>query len=644
MRASEPDFCPLPLGVLLRRIAHEWRTRHAIFDLAPGHYFDASALPDLSVHFLGRPAATPLGPAAGPHTQLAQNIVLSWLGGARIIELKTVQALDRLEVPRPCIDMETVGYNVEWSQELRLEQSLEEYVKAAMIIEILGGWEELRQFIGRDPGPRIFDLSVGYDLAGISSPRVAAFIDGLADARPTIDRLRAEIPEPFAAWRDHPFPRAVSGSATLSTFHGCPPGEIAAIARHLMNRHGLDVVVKLNPTLLGLVRVSAVLRDRLGYEELRLLPEAFEADLSLERAVDLIGELDAFAREHGRRFGIKLTNTLVVANHRGVLPADPMYLSGPPLHVLAVTLLDELNRALPGMLAVGGEGGPVEVSFSAGVTKHNVADVAGLGVAPISVCSDLLRPGGYGRLKPMLAVLRERMAAAGCANLAAWRSHRREGAVANGATDAVAAYARNLDTEEGARPYTRSTTARPLRHVDRVLMRWDCVACNECVTVCPNNAFFRVASGSEIGLASADQYVYLAELCNRCGNCAVFCPEDGDPAAVKPALYLDPGRFAAEDRPGFLLMRNGDRVSAVPRADLEDDAGLLGRLLDAPGGLPLDPRDLVAVAGSAPRFGEDDPPEDPAADGPPVLGGGAHVVDGPHVDLRGEGGSLGGLA
>ena len=29
------------------------------------------------------------------------------------------------------------GYNVEWSQELKLEQSLEEYVKASMLLEIV---------------------------------------------------------------------------------------------------------------------------------------------------------------------------------------------------------------------------------------------------------------------------------------------------------------------------------------------------------------------------------------------------------------------------------------------------------------------------------------------------------------------------
>ena len=108
-----------------------------IFDLPANKFFRGIPGLDLSVDFHGHRAATPLGPAAGPHGQLAQNIALSWLGGSRIIELKTVQILDELKIPRPCIDAANVGYNVEWSQELRLEQSLREYVKAAMLLEIL---------------------------------------------------------------------------------------------------------------------------------------------------------------------------------------------------------------------------------------------------------------------------------------------------------------------------------------------------------------------------------------------------------------------------------------------------------------------------------------------------------------------------
>ncbi len=124
MTGGTDALTPFPLHVLLGRIAREWRSRGRIFDLPAERFFDASAFPDLSVQFLGRRAATPLGPAAGPNSQLAENIVLAWLGGARIVELKTVQVLDELTISRPCIDMETVGYNVEWSQELRIGHDL----------------------------------------------------------------------------------------------------------------------------------------------------------------------------------------------------------------------------------------------------------------------------------------------------------------------------------------------------------------------------------------------------------------------------------------------------------------------------------------------------------------------------------------
>jgi putative selenate reductase len=590
---SAPAFTPFPLRVLLGRIAHEWETRRRIFDLPAARFFDTSAAPDLSVDFLGRRAATPLGPAAGPHTQLAQNIVLAWLGGARIVELKTVQVLDELDIARPCIDMETVGYNVEWSQELRIGQSLEEYVKAWMIIEILRGWDELRPFVGPDPGPHVFDISVGYDLAGISSPTVAAFIDGLTDDADTMQRLRSEISGPFAAWRDHPFPTRIAGSATLSTFHGCPPDEIGSICRHLMTRHGLDVVVKLNPTLLGFERVAEIVSAELGYDEIRLRRADFDADLSFPRALELIDDLDVFARDRGRGFGIKLTNTLVVENHRGFLPGDPMYLSGAPLHVVAASLLGELHRALPGKLQVEGQAGTIAVSFSAGVTKRNFPSLAGLGLRPITLCSDLLKPGGYGRLKSMLTALAEAMTAARCADLEGWRTHVREAALAAGSSGPIAAYLAAIHGPAQRAGYTRAGTAQLPRRVDHALEPWGCVACNLCVTVCPNDAFFRLPTPDAMEVAGRHQYFFFAELCNQCGNCMVFCPERGDPAAVKLALFLDPDRFSVGDRPGLLLSRSDGRIAVTPGPSLEIEVERLSEILNADEGLPVGPADLV---------------------------------------------------
>src|ERR1039457_564381 len=198
------ELTPIPFKLLVTRLFRELAQKKAAFDLS------------CSVH--GQRASTPFGPAAGPHTQLAQNIVLSWLVGGRVIELKTVQIKDDLVVPRPCIDMQTIGFNVEWSQELTLAQSLEEYVKASMLIDMLkaSGWAP-------GFGDTVFDMSVGYDLAGISSTRVRAFMSGLKDASAIVERLRAQFPAELAHLRDTPFKTRISDTVTLSTFHGCPP-------------------------------------------------------------------------------------------------------------------------------------------------------------------------------------------------------------------------------------------------------------------------------------------------------------------------------------------------------------------------------------------------------------------------------------
>src|SRR5579871_1933651 len=152
------ELNPIPLALLWRRAVVEYEQEAKIFDLPEGKFFRAIPGLDFSVVFHGHTAATPLGPAAGPHGQLAQNIILSWLAGSRIIELKTIQILDRLKIPRPCIDAANVGYNVEWSQELTLEQSLREYVGAAMFVELL----KASGLLGAGmPWATVFDMSVG---------------------------------------------------------------------------------------------------------------------------------------------------------------------------------------------------------------------------------------------------------------------------------------------------------------------------------------------------------------------------------------------------------------------------------------------------------------------------------------------------
>ncbi|HHN78454.1 MAG TPA: glutamate synthase, partial [Phycisphaerales bacterium] len=396
------DLRPLPFDRLVSRMFRELRAQGSVFDLPRKKFLVDTGGVDLSVSFHGRRASTPLGPAAGPHSQMAQNIVLAWLGGSRIFELKTVQILDTLEIPRPCIDAHNVCYNVEWSQELRLEQSLEEYVKASMLIEML------RAELGIGPGldAHVFDMSVGYDLDGIRSDRVRAFIEGMMDARGTVERLRGQIPEEYAHLRGMDFTTNLCGSLTLSTFHGCPPEEIERIIDFLLREFGLDCTIKLNPTLLGADRVREIMHDRLGYTDVRTPASAFEKDAKWDQIVGIVARLRETASSLGRGLGVKFSNTLIVENHRDFFPEteQEMYLSGQPLHVLAMHLVRDFRRAF---------GGDVPISFSAGIDRHNFADAVALGLTPITVCTDLLRPGGYGRQTGYFQSLKKRMDDAG---------------------------------------------------------------------------------------------------------------------------------------------------------------------------------------------------------------------------------------
>ncbi len=583
-QSAVPPLTPMSLGVLLGRIAHEWDTRNRIFDLPTARFWSADESVDLGFSFLGRWCATPVGPAAGPHSQLAQNIVLAWLGGSRLFELKTIQVLDDLEIGRPCIDMQTIGYNIEWSQELTVAQSLEEYVKAWMLIAVLSNWDPLHEHLGEDPGDFVFDMSVGYDLAGISSPKVAGFIQAMRDATAHIDALRPEIVGTFGHLADIEIESSIANTLTLSTFHGCPPEEIDAITRHLIDEHDLDVIVKLNPTLLGYPRVSEIVNEQLAYTDVRVNESAFANDLQFDRGIELIGSLRNYANERGRRFGIKLTNTLVVDNHKGYMPDDPMYLSGPPLHVVSMTLLDELARALPGTFDLPGHDGDVMVSFSAGIDRGNLADALATGVNPTTVCSDLLKPGGYGRLTPMLRSLERTIADAGCRSLATWRSVNHDAAIAEGYESVIARYAQSLSSEAGTQDYGYHSHSKLPRAVDNDLAMFECVACNFCVTVCPNDAFFSIPSLD--GMESRQQYLLFAELCNECGNCMTFCPENGDPAQIKPRLFLDEAVFAGRQGQGFLLEGTDVGRARAEASQIET----VSALVDSDAGLPLGSR------------------------------------------------------
>jgi putative selenate reductase len=540
------ELVPIPLPLLLRRAFLEYSREGKIFDLPATKFFRGIPGLDLSVEFHGHRAATPLGPAAGPHGQLAQNIALSWLGGARIIELKTVQILDELKIPRPCIDVVNVGYNVEWSQELKLEQSLREYVKAAMLLEI---------FVGQASWPvpsklsdTVFDMSVGYNLDGIRSPRVRSWIASMQNAAPLIEEFRAELAGEFQRYRDLPFPTCISDTISLSTFHGCAAGEIEGIVAFLLVEMGCHVCIKLNPTLLGTEEVTHLLHDVLGYQEIQVHPPAFENDLQFEEALDLIPRLQRLAHRHGKSLSLKFTNTLVVKNHKQVFGDEVMYLSGAPLHVLAMNLVQKFRTRMRD---------PIPISFSGGLDAHNVAAAVAMNFVPVTTCTDLLRPGGYARLSRYLANLGAEMQRLGASNITEFvQRYRGQGG------DVHTAGLRNtpiLVAEAMANPrYAWERNKGVPRKIGSKLWLYDCINCDKCVPVCPNDANFayetlpetieydnfellpgtaRRIPGGVLRIMKAHQLANYADACNDCGNCDIFCPEDGGPQVEKPRFF-----------------------------------------------------------------------------------------------------------
>lgn len=578
------ELYPLPLPLHLRRIFHELKEHNQIYDLPSSKFWRPVEGLDLSVRFHGMPASTVTGPAAGPQDQLIQNIILSWLGGSRIMELKTIQILDELKITRPCIYAGNVGFNVEWSQELKLADSLREYVASSMVIDIF----KHRDVLGlgdrnAECTETIFDMSVGYDLKGISSEPVLHFIRSMQDASKLVAELREQIPAEF---RDIPFRTNLARSITLSTFHGCPKDEIERIVHYLLTEVGVSTIIKLNPTQLEEKYLKSLFNEVMGYDYLTINPKAIETSLSLEEAVGIVDRLEPEAKKRGLGLGVKFSNTLEVLNNQGYFSDEVMYMSGPPLHVIAVTLVEEWRKLV---------GDRFPITFAAGIEKENFPDAVSLGLAPITSCTDLLKTRGYARQTTYLQNLEGQMKKLGVRDLSDFiLKVRKQGleVLDECVPDAELRARVRADLEGSATDtsklldeatrhtlvraaalkntplYAAEARANPRYHVSKnntapkkvgsALYLFDCLACDKCVPVCPNDANFtypmqpfevegrnfKVIRGEVmpeesfvLKVKKDKQWAVYTDFCNECGNCDTYCPEDGGPFMQKPKFF-----------------------------------------------------------------------------------------------------------
>lgn len=461
-------FCT-DIDVLLKWILTDLEERNEIFGIGREQFFTPDSSDSFRMKRYGQLLETPLGVASGPHTQLAQNIVAAWLTGSRYIELKTIQVLDELDVTKPCIDMTDEGYNCEWSQELRLDESFNEYLNAFILLYIL---KDKLGFAGEDAG-FIFNMSAGYELKGIHSPTVQNFFDRMEDCSKELAEKIEKIADIYSRVKELNIPGKISDNLTISTMHGCPPDEIEKIARYFIEERGYHTTIKLNPTLLGPERLRDILNNQLKFE-IDVPDLAFDHDLKYPDAIDLIRSLLDSAKAKGVEFNIKLTNTLETTNIDQKLPKTEAmcYMSGRALHPISINLAARLQEEFDGKL---------DISFCAGIDNFNIFETLTCGTAPITVCSDLLKPGGYARVAQyadtVLAGMKEVSAGSLEQLVCDWAGM--DNKVAAGLNN-LKKYAANVVETGNYRkdlfPYQNVKTKRPL-------LRFDCVAA-PCVTSC----------------------------------------------------------------------------------------------------------------------------------------------------------------
>jgi putative selenate reductase len=449
---------PISFDQLMCWVLNEYRGHGSVFGVSKlVRHTDGKALP-----IFREKIESPFGPAAGPNTQLAQNIIASYVSGSRFFELKTVQIMDGEElakcVAKPCITAGDECYNCEWSTELYVPQAYDEYVKAWFACKLLA--KELG--LGDGEG-FVFNMSVGYDLAGIKSEKIDRYIEGMKDASGStvwaecMDWTLSNLD--FFEHVDAAYVKAisprVSDSITESTLHGCPPDEIERIASYLIAEKNLNTYVKCNPTLLGYEFARKTL-DGLGYDYIQFDDHHFKEDLQREDAFPMFRRLIELTKSRGLEFGVKLTNTFPVDVAAGELPSEEMYMSGRSLYPLTISLAAIISKEFDGKL---------RISYSGGADLGNIEELFDAGIWPITMATTVLKPGGYERFSQ----IGEKLMGKGHAAFAG--------------VDAAKVAALAEAAKSGVR-YTKPIKPLPRRKMDRPLPLIDCFEA-PCRESCP---------------------------------------------------------------------------------------------------------------------------------------------------------------
>lgn len=564
----------IPFGQLTEWILNEYKKTGQVFGIQKAYV----AAQSKTIEIFGRKLENPVGPAAGPHTQLAQNLVAAYVAGARFFELKTVQKMDGPElsacIPKPCIVAEDEAYNCEWSTELYVPQAMAEYIKGWILIHVIA-----KEFGLGSPDGFQFNMSCGYNLEGIKDKKIDDFIEGLKDAGDTaiFKECKQWLLEHISLFEHvtkediEAVPAEICNSITLSTMHGCPPQEIENIVTYLLKEKHINTYVKCNPTLLGYEFVRKAMDD-LGYDYMAFTDFHFKDDLQYEDAVPMLKRLLETASQEGLSFGVKLTNTFPVDIKRQELPGEEMYMSGKALFPLSISVASRLAESFDGKLPM---------SFSGGADQKNIDQIVGCGIWPVTVATVLLKPGGY----KWLTRIAEKADTCEIGKCGEVQVETLKKLAEDSLTDAH--YQKTVKKAAAKQTEEKSPLLDCLKKKDapkvKEFTRHKRV-CGNCADVCPNRANVLI----EVPEMELLQILHIDYMCNECGNCRSFCQYAGAPYKDKFTLFATEEDMEDSTNNGFtvldaetkeVLVRIGDRQEKVkvdqPSEILNEDLGKL---------------------------------------------------------------------
>ena len=166
------------------------------------------------------------------------------------------------------------------------------------------------------------------------------------------------------------------------------------------------------------------------------------------------------------------------------------------------------------------------ISYCGGANAQNIAELYAGGLMPITVCTDILKPGGYHRLNSMALAL--------------------ERASINPPPKPDAETLEHLSkTLCGPAGAVRNGRKRKSRAEFTEFAPLCKTVCGSCATLCPNRA------NVVIPVEGRTQMLHIDGMCNECGNCASFCPEKHAPYLEKLTLFCNADEMAGSANSGF---------------------------------------------------------------------------------------------